>query len=402
MELYNHQKRFLEKNLDKTALVWSCGTGKTRAAIEWTKLSGDALIICPKPLKANWKRECKKWGSATTNYFVMTKEEFRRDYKSLPGYHSLIIDEVHSGFLTPHFKSQMSKALRNYIKQHNTKRRLFLSATIYSSSPWNIYQLATLLGHKWDWQAFSMAFFFHVKMGSRFVPMVKKGIEKRLAESVAKIADVVDIHECMDVPLQLHTDPEYFALNQTQIKAIMDNYDPVHIVRYTKQHEIENGVLIGDSQGLIKDQFFVSDKMERIKDLVDENKKIAIVCRYNLQIKAIFEELQGGTKPVYVINGAVKNRDEITTQAEKAEECVVLIQADCAEGYQLPSFEVCVFASQSYSYVKFEQVCGRFLRMDKPSRTTFIYLLTEGDSLDQAVFDSIRKKEDFQIALYNR
>jgi len=77
-----------------------------------------------------------------------------------------------------------------------------------------------------------------------------------------------------------------------------------------------------------------------------------------------------------------------------------LIQADCAEGYQLPSFGLCVFASQSYSYTKWEQICGRFLRMDKPSRTTFLYLLTEGDSIDQAVYDAVKKKEDFKIELY--
>ena len=80
----------------------------------------------------------------------------------------------------------------------------------------------------------------------------------------------------------------------------------------------------------------------------------------------------------------------------------MLIQADCAEGYQLPSFGVCVFVSMSYSYVKWVQLCGRFLRMDKPSRTTFIYLLTEGESIDQAVFDSVKNKKNFQIELYKK
>ena len=43
MELFEHQKAFLAKNPDKSALVWSCGTGKTKTAIEWAK--GDTLII---------------------------------------------------------------------------------------------------------------------------------------------------------------------------------------------------------------------------------------------------------------------------------------------------------------------------------------------------------------------
>ena len=74
-KLYKHQIDFLKKNPDKSALVWSCGTGKSRTAIEWSNLAnGVPLVICPKALKTNWIRESKKWGNITD---VMTKEEFR-------------------------------------------------------------------------------------------------------------------------------------------------------------------------------------------------------------------------------------------------------------------------------------------------------------------------------------
>jgi len=238
-------------------------------------------------------------------------------------------------------------------------------------------------------------------MGMRVIPQAKKGIEKQLADLVKQIASVVDIHDVLDVPLQNHLDPEYFALSKTQIKAIKDNYDPLPIVRYTAQHEIENGVLLGNEFRV--SQLFGCDKNERIIELCKENTKVAIVCRYNIQINTL-HELLGKALPlhrrIYVINGDVKNRDEVTLRAEESQDGIVLIQADCAEGYQLPSFELCIFASQSYSYTKWEQICGRFLRMDKPSRTTFMYLLTEGKSIDQAVYDSVKRKEDFKIALH--
>ena len=311
---------------------------------------------------------------------------------------------MHNGFLTPNFKSQMSKCLRDYIKKNDIKRVLLLSATVYTSSPWNIFTLATLLGYKWNWRDFNWKYFYQVRMGGRIVPMPKKGVEKEMAELTRKIASVVDIHDCMDVPLQLHEDPQYFALTPEQERAIKSNYDPVHIVRYTKQHEIENGILKGDTNGLIEDQTFPSDKIDRIDRLVRENKKVAIVCRYNMQITALAQHFEHAIpeKDAYIIQGATKNRDEITVQCEEAEEAIVIIQADCAEGYQLPSFELCVFASMSYSFAKLEQVCGRFLRMDKPSRTTFSYLLSDGDSVDQAVYDAVKRKEDFQIALYGK
>jgi len=399
MELYKHQKDFLAQNPNKCSLVHSCGTGKTRTAIEWAKLNNrETLIICPKALKTNWIRECEKWG--LKKYKVLTKEEFRKIHNQL--YYTIdnvIVDEVHNGFLTPNFKSQMSKALRSYIKKHKVPRVLLLSATVYTSSPWNIYNLAYYTGHIWDYMKFKYKFFREQRMGMRSIWVPKENITEELARLTKSIASVVDIHDCLDVPEQLHCEPEYFALTKEQEKAIKDSYDPVPIVRYTYQHEIENGVLLGNEFREV--QYFESDKEERIIELCKENKKVAIVCRYNAQIDELLRILHD-IKNTYIIRGDVKDRDYVTNQAEQSDECIVLIQADCAEGYQLPSFELCIFTSMSYAYTKFEQICGRFLRMDKPSRTTFIYLLTEGDSMDQAVYDSILKKKDFQINLYNR
>lgn len=400
MQLFKHQQEFLETNADKSALVWSCGTGKSRTAIEWSK-GAPVLIICPKALQTNWKREADKWRGDRTSHYdvrVMSKEHFRRDHLTLPHFPQVIVDEVHNGFLTPHFKSQMSKALRNYLHRQEVKRVLLLSATVYTSSPWNIYNLATLLGHKIEWVKFNWMFFDQIKMGRRTIPVPKKGCEVKLAQLTKEIASVVDIYDCMDVPLQLHTEPELFSLTSSQKNGIANTYDPVPIVRFTHQHEIENGILLGNEFEALKT--YECDKVERIKDLCEENPKIAIVCRYNAQIDQLAKVLEKHAPTI--IRGDVKDRDAVCLSAENAERAVVLIQADCSLGYQLPSFPVCVFASQSYSYVNWEQICGRFLRMDKPSRTTFLYLLTAGDSIDQAVYNAIKRKEDFKINLYEK
>ncbi len=398
INLYKHQLDFLKENPAKKALVWSCGTGKTRTAIEWATLGREhALIICPKALKTNWAREVSRWANPK-NFTIMSKEEFRRDYFEIPAVKQIIIDEIHNGFLTPHFKSQMSKALKKYIARHEVPRVLALSATVYTSSPWNIYNLAVYTGKLWNYRDFDHAFFDHVRMGPRVVPVAKRGIEKELAEITKRIASVVDINDVIDVPLQNHLEPEYFALSKEQKKAIKDNYDPLPIVRYTLQHEVENGIILPNE--FREAQIFDCDKYERIEELVKENPKIAIVCRYNGQIDLLRAKL--AEYDPLVIRGDVKDRDSVCVKAEASERAVVLIQADCAEGYQLPSFPVCVFASMSYAYTKYEQICGRFLRMDKPSRTTFIYLLAEGDSIDQAVYDAIKRKEDFQINLYEK
>lgn len=402
--LYKHQQDFLAQNPNKSTLVWSCGTGKTRTAIEWAlKTPGSHnihAVICPKALATNWERECKRWSGEDVIFRVYTKEQFRKMAKEFPVYDSIIVDEVHNGFLTPNFKSAMSKALRGYLKKHNVPRVLLLSATVYTSSPWNIYNLAYYTGHIWNYQEFKYKYFTEIRMGMRWIPVAKKGIERQLSDEVKKIASVVDIHDVLDVPLQNHLEPEYFALSKEQQKAIKDNYDPLPIVRYTAQHEIENGILIGNE--FREDEEFYTDKTERILDVVKETKKLAVICRYNKQIDILQSVIrdQNPEKKIGILRGDVVDRDYVTRMADEVDDIVVLIQADCAEGYQLPSFELCIFASMSYSYTKWEQICGRFLRMDKPSRTTFMYLLTEGDSIDQAVYDAVKRKEDFKIQLY--
>ena len=53
-KLKKHQLRFLEKNPNKSILVWSCGTFKTRTTLEWSKLyKGSTLVIVPKPRVLN-------------------------------------------------------------------------------------------------------------------------------------------------------------------------------------------------------------------------------------------------------------------------------------------------------------------------------------------------------------
>jgi len=397
--LYAHQQKFLKENPNKSALVWSCGTGKTRTAIEWAKKDsdwGNTLIICPKALRTNWIREAERWGMDYREYAVLTKEEFRKEklhlWPKAPG--QLIIDEVHNGFLTPHFKSQMSKALRDYIKKHDVQRVLLLSATVYTSSPWNIYNLAYYCGHKFDWMKFSYKFFNQVNMGARRVFLPKKGCEKDLAELTKQFASVVALEDCVDVPEQT-SETEYFELTKEQERLIGENYDPLPIVRFTKHHEISNGVLRGNE--------FVGDiknipclKNDRILSLVEENKKIIIVCRYNLQIDALAELLK--VHNPLIIRGDVKDRDAVCQQAEKADRAVVLVQAACSMGYELPSFRVMVFASMDFSFVNYVQMRGRNLRINNLQKNTYIHLLS--GEMDEAVMEALENKKDFDIELY--
>jgi superfamily II DNA or RNA helicase len=392
--LYAHQQKVIDQNPDKYLLAHDTGAGKSLTSIELAKRKGTAtLIICPKALAQNWKRELDKHGFTLPN-LIITKETFRRDWDKLELFPTVIVDEAH--FFAGR-TSAMSKALMKYFKKHRTPYRYLLTATPYMSTPWNIYTIAELLDHSLSYKWFDSTFFYKIPMGARLVPIVRSGIEPQLRAIIQSIGSTVTLQECFDVPEQLDV-LETFDLTKEQIKAIDGITDAEHIVYWTKRHQIENGSLKGD--GYTTTQIYPSHKVDSIVNTVNENPKTAIICRYNAQIDALAQILKDKTKrEVLIINGAVKDRDAVVQHAEMCNNCTVLIQASCAEGYELPSIGVIIFASLDFSYVKYKQMKGRFLRGNKLKKNVFIHMVVD-KGVDRDVYSNIIDKKDFSFEIY--
>lgn len=410
MKLYQHQQELVDRNPAKHLICFGTGLGKSLTSMElsFKNRCNSTLVICPKSLKEKWERDIESMRLNRTEdtnsrtWKVMSKEEFRKDWDKIYAYEAVIVDEAHyfSGIT-----SLMSKALTKYLKKWRTPYVWLLTATPYMSTPWNIYTLARHLGYEWSYNGFAEKFFTHRYVGQRLVPVVKSGIEEDIAKLVKSIGTTAKMEDCFDVPEQVF-ETEWIPLTKEQTKEIkrLETTETLPITRFTKVHQVENGSLKSD--GYAPDAFINSMKVERIVDIVNANKKVAIFCRYNLQIDDLKFHLTADSehKEVFVIRGDVKNRDEIVQQIEASDECVVLINAACSEGYELPSVGVVVFASMSFSYKDYEQGCGRFLRANKLKKNVYIHLVTvtdEHDSIDEAVYRSIMKKQDFSLAIYS-
>lgn len=398
MKLYNHQQELLNKNPARHLIAWGTGCGKTIMTIALANKNCDSvLVICPKALKANWQRNlaehCKiKWE-------VLTKEEFKKYHDTLPPYEGVIVDEAHA---FANLKSQLSKALQKYFKKYDTTYRWLATATPYLSTPMNIFALAKHLGYDWNYWHFFVEFFDQIRMGARLIPKVKKGVEGKLARLVKTIGSTAKLEDLIDLPEQVF-ETEYFDLTPEQEKGIKDIQETEFIVRWTKKHTVENGILIGDEY--TETVLYPSGKVERIKELIAENKKIVIFCRYNDQLNflkdIILKDKSLKDTKVFVLNGSVKDKDEVVLKAEMSDRAVVLANSMASEGYQLPSFRVMVFASLSFSYKDFVQAIGRISRIDNPQRNLYITLVVKG-GVDEDVFKAIKRKEDFSLAIYEK
>lgn len=396
MILWNHQKKLIESNPKKYGLWWEVGTGKSIAAITLAKQNNQqALVLCPKSIKTQWLDQ------VPTNWLVLHKEDFKKMMKlgKLARFNCLIVDEAQ--FFSNH-KSQLTKSLLAYIARFNPEYIYLLTGTPYTSSSWAIYTYGLILGKNWRWIDWDRKFFDHIKMGRLKIPVQKKKIagvptEVVLAQYVKALGQTVKMEETLgdlSMPEQIF-ETEYYDLTKEQKDGIASIIDLLPIVRFTKIHQCCGGSIKGD--GYTPDQFYKSEKLDRVLELAKLHPKLAIVCRYNNEIQVLKAKLSD--YKVIVINGETKDVYRATQEAEASDKCIVLIQAAVSSGYQLPSFPIMVFYSLDYSLVNYLQIIGRINRRDKLKRNVYLHLVVKG-TIDEEVYKCIQRKEDFNIEIF--
>jgi superfamily II DNA or RNA helicase len=395
---YSHQKEIIERSPNKIGLWWGTGSGKSHASAGLVnKKQVTALFIVPKIVKGKWRELLDEFNSPfLKNSLVVTKEEFRRDFKKLPPFEAVVVDEMHH-FASP--KSQLSKALMAYNKHHAPRYFYGLTATPLTATPWSIYSLANHFGYNLNWFTFRETFFYPRQLGSNgrvvYMPREDEESREKLQNLIKALGDVLTLEDLVDVPEQLERH-ESLPLQPWQKKAIENIEETNFLARFTRQHMIENGV---------HEEGGKDPKIERIKEYCYEFPKIAIFARYNDQLDLYRRELakEFPDRPIYLINGKVKDKESVAKEAENSEKCIILINSEASEAYELPSIPCAIFASLSFKYKDLVQGKGRFLRINKLKRNLYVYLTVENGkkgTKDQRIANIIQKKQDFYIELH--
>lgn len=407
MELFAHQKKILLDNPPRHLLAWGTGTGKTGTALSLYKQNATTcLVVCPKTLKENWRREVKRWLDEDAVLFdpkdirklgavlIMSKEEFRKFWGNLPAYEAVIIDEAHT---FAGIQSQLSKNAIKYLKYHNIKFRWLLTATPYLRNAWNVYMLGKLLGYDWNYAAFRIRFFYERYMGARTFWDARPGMQDEVAELVHQIGTTVKLEDCIDIPDAVYEE-ERFKLTPQQKAAMKAVKESLPIVRFTKLHQICGGVLKGNEYEPAR--YFASDKLSRLKELVEENDKIIISCRYLAEMDMILHATMTTERRHYLLNGETEDRQTVLDRFNADPTGILIVNAAVSEGWQAPSCPLIVFYSYDFSLKNKIQMEGRIRRIDRPQKVTYIALTCE-DSIDEAVSEALGRKQDFDAAIYD-
>jgi len=394
--LYKHQQDIVDLFPKKQGIFWGLGTGKTYAALALAQKTGEkTLIICPKMLREKWQRDAEEW---KVDCLVVTKEEFRRDFKTLPACGTVIIDECHQTFAS--LKSKGHKALMLYLKVRTPEYVYPLTGTPYTSTPFSIFALARILGHKWDWVDFRRKYFVERYMGNRVIFEPRTGIENEIAELARQIGTVVRLDECIDVPQQTFAE-ESFEMTVEQKKEMkhMQATESNPLTRFGLAHQIAQGILIGDEYTVTKT--FPALKNQRVVALAQENEKMVVFSRYNAHLRLLSDMLDKEGILNTIINGDTKDRDGMIRAADSSKRIVLLVQDQCGTGWEAPSFSIMIHASHGYSFVEYLQAMGRILRINAPKPNYYLSLSTKG-SADLPVRKAMKEKEDFHEAIFIR
>lgn len=402
LTLYAHQTQELERNAPKTGLWHGTGSGKTVTAIELAnKNAKSVLVVMPNiggMLLNKWQKAINEYGNKDIVWKLITKENFRKDFRIIPYHDALIWDEAHA---LGNEKSQMNKSARLWIKVRQPKFVYLLTATPYlSDAPASVLAYGHILGRDdWKWTDFRDRFYKERFLGRRVIFEARKDIEDDLATLMREIGSVVALSDCYDVP-EHRVEKEIFEPTHEQIALVkkLNETESNPLVRYSKINQIGQGTLLGNEYS--PDQFVHTFKNDRILDLALKHKKLAIFAKYNAQIDEIANLMAENNIPHAIINGESKDKAEKGRMLENSPRAVAIINSACAVGYELPSFEAIVYASCSWSNIDNQQSLGRFDRINKePLKRVIYYLMTKG-FLDEEVLSSLESKKNFDIALY--
>lgn len=413
MKLKPHQQNILDISHPKFGLWAAPRTGKTPTAIRLAcRDSKHCLVIVPKHIKEQWEEEIEKWNDSETTFHIYTKERFRIDSiagvqkkgrrqtlifsDKIPQCDMVIVDEAHRQ--ASNYSNRFFKCLDEYISRHNIRYVKLLSGTPWNKNPWSVYSYLILLGYKPDWYKWQTEYFVRIGSGHRAFYKPKEEKFDKLVMFLNKIGKTVKLEDVAEVGEDME-ELEYFDNNADQKRLIKNITDTNPAVRYIKQQQLEQGVLKSDGYSLPTSIY--TEKDVRIWELAEDYPKLIIVCKFLDQIKKYDELLSAKGFPTFVIRGDMKESlSDLCKHVNSLDRAVVIVQADKSDGFDLKGFSTMVFASMSYSFISYDQMKNRMKSMEKKEGCQYIYLLTRGKSVDRAVYDSVKKGQDFNDKLF--
>ena len=151
--------------------------------------------------------------------------------------------------------------------------------------------------------------------------------------------------------------------------------------------------------GSINQHRFTSEKEHWIKEFIENTyDKIVIFYNFDEEAKILQEIVEKSGRPLSIYNGKTKDIDNF----QDKDDAVILVNYKSGgTGINwLKSAYIGVFYSPPESYLEFEQARKRLDRIGQ-ERVPMFYCLVTNKTVEEAIYNSIEKKEDFDDRKFN-
>lgn len=395
INLYEHQiegqKRLLTNK--KYCLFFEIGTGKT-----FTALSAlcelppcKVLIVAPKRVIENvWKTDTNydlsKYDVTYMNYSKIARD--KNFTKSR--YDVIILDEVHriKGRTTKtskKFKVVTAYAeyvwgltgtpvANNYADVYNIYRNMNIQEfdMTYDEFVWHYYYtktLDTVSGYK-----------FQILLN------VRPQYVNELMERIGKHSMVKRLVDCQDLPekrtniiyINGMVNEKYKEIKSGILRTSEYEKTMIPLETLNKLHQASNGFFYDYFKNVIKinDNHKLEELKELLEDMLEETPKVIIVYEYQHDL----EELK--TLPY----------EWTTDVTEFPDKQILFMQFGQGEGLNLQYCNQMIFYTYDYSFLNYEQMCGRIYRTGQKNNCTYTIFISKG-TIEEKIWWAISNKK---------
>ncbi len=394
--LYKHQeegKEFL-LNKKKAALFFEVGTGKTFTALSAVSElpPGRLLIVAPKKvLEKVWKKDTS-YDLSMHEVTYLNYEKIARDKNFTKNtWDYVILDEVHK------LKGRTTKTSRKFRTINQKAKYVFgLTGTPVANSYLDVYNIYKNMGiHEFaelSYDDFMRRYYWTKDMTNQFgfhfeIPLsVKQTMIDELMCRIGNYAIVKRAKDCIDLPEQrteiLYVDGMKTEKYNRILNGIFETEEHqktlIKLEAYNKAHQAANGFYYDFDKKAVR--FTPNKKLEELKDylddLLEETERVIIVYYYQNDL----EELQS------------LEYDWTLDVDEFPNKQILFLQFGQCEGLNLQYCNRMIFYTYDYSFLKYEQMCGRIYRNGQKHMVTFVIMINR-NTIEEKIWWSIKNKK---------
>jgi SNF2 family DNA or RNA helicase len=457
-EPFSHQRKALEKirRLDgKCALFMEMGTGKTKVAIDWAGIGFHnfglrrVLVVAPLSVLGVWPNQIRLHSNVPSKIYrlrgstversrtltsllrvsdqeshltwlIINYEGIWREPDRGPSIEKLLVawqpdlivfDESHR-IKSP--SAKQSKAAARIAK--TVPQRLLLTGTPITKSPLDAFGQfraldPTILGDNW----YHFKYYYGVWGGFGNYQLRGYRHLEELNLKLHKHSFKVKKVDCLDLPPKLFetvpiTLPDRIAAlyNQMAREMIIEIEDThataaVVVVKLIRLSQITSG-FVKDVDGNIRvfDNTKLNTCLDLVDDIVSEDKKVVIFCRFIEDIRRLSAGLTKRKIEFRILSGSVppERRDSIVSEFHDDPNLKVFISQIQAGslGIDLTPADTAIFYSLDYNAANYWQAQDRLHRQGQTRSVTYYHLVVPR-TIDSVVLKVLQEKGQLAAAV---